>query len=272
MYVKIQTSGKGENKGSCSDYADYLEKENIGKDDKEKEYFFSAEKDKVEKFEVINEIDNNKRKLGKEDAKFFSVTISPSEKELKHIMNDSNKLKEYTRAVMDEYAKNFKREGINSGKDLVYFAKVEHERTYKGTDKEVRTGEFKQGELKKGNQTHIHVIVSRKDRKNKIKLSPLANEKGNNKSVLNGKSVQRGFDRSAFKTTCEQKFDKQFNYERNFKETFEYSNKVKKASIDERLTTMDMDVKEKVLEKTLEMTLEKAQKNIYKSQDNELEK
>ena len=53
MYAKIQKSGKGENKGSCSDYANYLDKENELKREHEKEYFFSHDKEKVPTFDEL---------------------------------------------------------------------------------------------------------------------------------------------------------------------------------------------------------------------------
>ena len=88
MFVKIQNSGKGGNSGSSSAYVSYLEKENEDKPENEKELFFSHERSDVKPFEVVAAIDNNKKKLGKNEAKFYSVTISPSPEELKYIGND----------------------------------------------------------------------------------------------------------------------------------------------------------------------------------------
>jgi predicted DNA-binding protein with PD1-like motif len=47
--------------------------------------------------------------------------------------------------------------------DLLYFAKVEHERTTGPQDLVVLVGEIKRGQIKEGEQTHIHVLVSRKE-------------------------------------------------------------------------------------------------------------
>jgi hypothetical protein len=52
--------------------------------------------------------------------------ISPSKEELNHIGNNSENIKEYTRALMEAYAKNFNK-GLE-GKDIMYFGKVEHTR------------------------------------------------------------------------------------------------------------------------------------------------
>ncbi len=48
---------------------------------------------------------------------------------------------------MDEYARNFYREKIKSGDDLVWYGRVETERHYKGDDPEVEAGRAKAGEL-----------------------------------------------------------------------------------------------------------------------------
>jgi len=77
------------------------------------------------------------------------------------------------------------------------------------------------GMKKEGLQNHIHVVVSRKDATNKIKLSPFANAR-NAKNKLGGKKVQIGFDRKAFVNDAEKRFDQQFKYDRSFKNSFAY--------------------------------------------------
>ncbi|NJO93088.1 MAG: hypothetical protein HC831_32105 [Chloroflexia bacterium] len=201
------------NTQSCIDLVDYLEKENEEKDFEEQERFFNHASKNFDSQYVIQKIDNNKKGLKDKDAKFFMLTINPSERELKHLAKIATKgrevsdvsqlskeeyerynniLREYTREVMDEYAKNFNR-GL-SGNDLVYFAKIEQERHYKGTDNEVKEGLADSGQKKEGMQTHVHIIVSRKDVSQKVSLSPHANSRGSNKHQLNGKSVMVGFD------------------------------------------------------------------------------
>jgi hypothetical protein len=283
MYVKIQNSGKGGNSGSCSDYANYLEKENENKLENEKEHFFSSDRENIKSYEVIDSIDGNNKKLGKKEAKFFSVTFSPSSKELKSIGNDKEKLKEFTRTAMNGYAENFNK-GLK-GKDLLYYAKVEKERTYKGTDKEVRRGEKKQGMLKPGDNRHIHVIVSRRAKGNGPKVSPLANSK-NSKGILNGRKVQKGFDRQKFYTISEQSFDKESGYNRVLEEKYQYKLEQTKLSTKEKLENMDkgldskneekgLSVKEQVKLKLSEINREESpilEKEKIKSNDNELEK
>jgi hypothetical protein len=105
---------------------------------------------------------------------------------------------------MDAYAQNFKREGINSSEDLVWFAKLENHRYYTHKDPEVKQGLKKRGDRKEGEQMHIQVIVSRKDATNKIKLSPQNNSRGKNAEH----SAKMGqFDRVAFKQVGESLFD-----------------------------------------------------------------
>lgn len=246
VFVKVQTSDKANgNKGSSIQLVNYLEKEDLMKEkiafDKnelpEKRMgFFSHEDDNITSANVIDKIDSNKKSLGKNDAKFYSIIISPSEKEQSFLIKQvtgkddvesleelskgqkslfEEKLKSYSRNVMNEYANNFKRKGLNDGSQLVYFGKVEHYRVFKGTDKGVVSRKYKSGENKKGLNSHIHIIVSRKDNKQKFKLSPLANERaGKSNSKLNGKSVTRGFDRVNFKELSEKVFDKEFKYNR----------------------------------------------------------
>jgi hypothetical protein len=76
-----------------------------------------------------------------------------------------------------------------------------------------------QGMHKEGSQSHIHIIVSRKDASNKFSLSPGSKYKASDVE-LNGKTVKRGFDRDKFFTNAEKTFDKKFGYQRNFAETY----------------------------------------------------
>lgn len=226
-YVKISASEKGNNKGSCSKLVNYLDKENLGKELKDREVFFSHTRDYENSRQVIEHIDGNKGQLGKKDAKFFMLTINPSEKELAHIGNDKQKLKEYTREVMNVYAENFGK-GL-TGKDLVYYAKIEENRYYKGTDPAVREGKIKQGEVKAGNNMHVHVIVSRKDMENKIKLSPMTSHRNTDKGTVKG-----GFDREAFQEKAEKAFDQKFGYERKLHETFQVNNALRNGTREEK--------------------------------------
>jgi hypothetical protein len=244
MYVKIHSSKKDNNRGSCSDLVNYLEKENEERDLLHPERFFDQKTGDVSSYTVQSSIDGNKRCLGKDDAKFYMISINPSKDELKHIGRKvsgrdiknisqltgielkryEEALKDYSRKVMDEYAKNFNR-GLTE-ENLVYFGKVEHTRYYGRDSAEVKEGLHKAGEKKEGLQTHIHLIVSRKDSSNKIKLSPMANAR-NAKNRVNGKEVQIGFDRMKFVQSCEKSFDTNFDYKRSQQHKFSHYHTMK---------------------------------------------
>ncbi|MFH4968301.1 DUF5712 family protein [Gaetbulibacter sp. M240] len=276
MVIKIQTSDKSNgNKGSSMALANYLEKEDLQKENEAFERgelpmprtgFFSHKNDGLMKSEVIEEIDNNKKGLSKNDSKFYAINIAPSEKEQEHILSGitgreirsiselskneleryENILKDYSRKVMDEYAVHFKRENITCGDQLLYFGKIEHERHYKGTELAVKQGIVKSGTNKPGLNSHVHVIVSRKDRDMKLKLSPLANDKGNGKKcITNGKNVQRGFDRNLFNVKAEQLFDKNFNYNRSLNERVEYRIQISKDPLLKAQIELEKDKGEK---------------------------
>jgi uncharacterized protein YdhG (YjbR/CyaY superfamily) len=267
MYVKIHSpKNSGGNRGSSSALINYLEKENSGVDFDEHEHFFTHTEDVASGEKAMNQIDNNWRGLKSNDAKFFMVTINPSERELVAIGNDHAKLREYTRNVMDEYAKGFNRQIDGrpiDGNDLIYFAKIENHRRYDPYDKqfkeqynknyeirfqineivkqeqlqpvaESRIKELEKqysrdsngtvilpGNAKPGLNTHVHIVVARKDKAQRVSLSPFANSKGA-EIELNGKKVQVGFNRKQFQHKCERQFDKQFEYKRSVEEKFEF--------------------------------------------------
>jgi hypothetical protein len=235
MHVNITKSETGNNKGSSSALVSYLEKEN--KLSERPEYWFNQERSDIRPYEVRSSIDANVAKLAKDDAKFFLINISPSAKELLYLKEQYGEagieryLKDYANSVMDAYAKNFKRDGVAGNSDLVYFGKLEHYRYYAYKDLEVRKGLAKKGDRKPGEQMHLQIIVSRKDKSNSIKLSPLNNSKG--KNAAHSQKVGQ-FDRVAFKQQSESLFDGMFNYDREIKESFKYANTQKHGSYEEK--------------------------------------
>jgi aminopeptidase N len=225
MMTKIPSGGAGlsNRSGSCGGLVAYLEKEQLG-------HWFGREAEQVPGYQVTNELDANKRNLGLADDKYYQIVLAPSKSELAHIGSDPEALKAFTRSAMEAYAQNFGK-GIES-RDLVWYAKIEHSRSYDYTDRAVQLGEQAKGGLKLGDQTHIHVIVSRTenlktyrqdladglhDRKNPYHLSPLTNHKGTTKGVVLG-----GFERNGFSQRVEQRFDQSFGYERGLTESFRY--------------------------------------------------
>ena len=271
MYITITPQKLGSTfSQSVVDYVEYLEKENQNLEIEEMEHFFNQNGEKITAQEVVRDIDANTSKLKKVEPKFYAITVSPSQYELRRLQNHSLDLKTYTREIMKDYAESFNRE-INgkaiSVNDIKYYAKIENQRTFKGTDVQVRENQpyatkilkckdeiqkikcgeisgdisklekriarlekeaphqlngqrITQGMLKAGNQSHIHIIVSRKDMSNSFSLSPGSKYKSS-EVEFNGKLVKRGFDRDAFFSRAEQSFHRLFKYERNFVETYE---------------------------------------------------
>ena len=144
-------------------------------------------------------------------------------------------IRKYARKAMDNYANNFNRQdkGLNSGKDLVYFGKIEHMRKYKGTDKEVQQGIAKNGAPKPGLQSHVHLIVSRKDKEQRLKLSPTANERNTTRTIGNN-NYRVGFDRNKWINQNEKDFDKMFSYQRQELEKFNNQNILKNGTEKEK--------------------------------------
>ncbi|GAB3341750.1 hypothetical protein GCM10027299_56050 [Larkinella ripae] len=230
MMTKIPAGGSGlsNRSGSCGGLATYLEKEQQG-------LWFGRDTDGVAAGQVVAEIDANKRNLGRADDKYYQIVLAPSQAELAHLKADPERLKAFTREAMEQYADNFGK-GIK-GSDLVWYAKIEQHRSYNHTDRAVQLGEQPKGMAKEGDQTHIHVIVSRTEnlkayrqgleaglheRKNPYHLSPLTNHKATTKGVVKG-----GFERNGFSQRVEKSFDLAFGYERNLTESFAYRHGMK---------------------------------------------
>lgn len=295
MYVSITAQKlSGNYAHNVVDFVEYLEKENVGKLPEEQEYFFNHNRDEISTDDVVKEIDGNTAKLKKSEPKFYSITLSPSERELKAIMDFPDALKRYVREVMTDYAKAFNREidgkpvGVD---DIKYFAKVEHHRKFKGTDREVRENQavasriyelekevrsIERGESsgninklqkeiarlereapykfdgkrvisgmdKPGNQSHVHIIVSRKDASNRFSLSPGSKYKAS-ETMLHGKMVKRGFDRDGFFKKAETAFDKMFGYRRNYVESYQGRKDFKKDPSLYYATIKKLPVKER---------------------------
>jgi hypothetical protein len=271
MYITITAQKvEGNYAQSATDFVEYLEKENEGLLALEMEHFFDQNHNEISAEEVLKKIDGNTAKLKQIEPKFYSITLNPSARELKAIKDSPEALKQYTREAMKEYAKAFNREIEGkpvSVDDIKYYAKVEHQRTFKGSDKQIvenqpyatkilelkqqvasmERGETKgnsiklqreiqrlereaphqlngkrmvRGMPKPGPQSHVHIIVSRKDASNRYSLSPGSKYKAS-QVEMNGKTVKRGFDRDAFIKNAEKTFDGMFGYKRNYVETYQ---------------------------------------------------
>lgn len=142
MYITITAQKLGGNYSkSSADFVGYLEKENQDLEPENMEQFFNQYRDDIPAEEVIKDIDGNSTKLKKIEPKFYSITVSPSKYELNRLRNNGEDLKKYTRELMKDYVASFNRE-INgrpiSITDIKYYAKIEHQRTFKGTDRAVK--------------------------------------------------------------------------------------------------------------------------------------
>jgi hypothetical protein len=153
----------------------------------EHELFFDRERNNITSHEVIDIIDNNRKGLSKRTPKFHSLVIAPDAKELRHIGHDTNKLKEYIRDVMNEYAKNFTLSNGQylSGSDLIWFAKLER----------ARNGIYNPENM------HVHIVVSARNISQNITLNPLINNR-------------KRFNRVQFYLNSERAFDRKFEYNR----------------------------------------------------------
>lgn len=278
MFAKVHRPKQmpgGDNKGSCGKLVDYLDKENNEKEVEERTDFFDHSRVDLSNTEAVKMIDGNNKNLGKNDYKFYMLSFNPSHHEQKHLANvitgrDVNsfedltkseqekfldEMKVFSRSAMDEYAKNFGRENITSGKDLVYIGRVETQRTYKHFDKDVKYNEpllrerselrqqiktatyadakyiserisqlenkmrrTQEGDIickgmkKSGFNVHVHVVVSRNDKTQTTKLSPLSNSRGG-KQTFQGKEVMQGFNHERFKERVGKVFNENYNYQ-----------------------------------------------------------
>lgn len=215
MNVKIQGGGGGTyaNTGSCTGVVTYLQHEDLERirQGQQAEPFFNQYRDFVSPKEVTYKIDHNRAQLHKTDAKFFVITVSPSEKELAAMgaspEEQARAMKEYIRKdIIPAYAENFNK-GLQAD-NIEYYAKIHFSRDKAGVT-----------------DMHAHIIVSRKDRSNTIKLSPKTNHRNTGKGTVKG-----GFDRTEFFRKCETGFDLRTNYRRDVKESFEYLNAMKNGT------------------------------------------
>ena len=213
------SNGVYNNAGSSKRLAAYLEHEDLERMEKGiyTEGFFNLTEENLYKSQIVKDIDGNKAQLLKTDAKFYAIHISPSAEELQAMGNTEQEqaeaMKRYIReVVIPEYAKNFNK-GL-SAEDIKFYSKIHFDRSRSNSP----------------NNMHCHIIVSRKDQANKIKLSPLTNHKNTKKGAIEG-----GFDRTNLFKQAEKGFDWLFNYNRPLTESFEYYNIMKNGSITDQI-------------------------------------
>lgn len=221
------SNGTYNNAGSSRQLANYLEHEDMLRMEQGiyTEGFFNLNQDNVYKSKVVKDIDGNIGQLLKTDAKFYAVHVSPSEKELQAMgsteQEQAEAMKRYIREVfIPEYAKNFNK-GL-SAEDIKFYGKIHFNRDR--SDNRLNM--------------HCHLIVSRKDQSNKVKISPLTNHRNTKKGVITG-----GFDRTALFENVEKGFDKLFDYNRQLAETFEYCNTMKNGTVTDKIQMQERELK-----------------------------
>ena len=224
MNIKIQKAsadGLTDNKGKCNALAEYINHEDQERINEGKEPFQYMDPDGniVTLEEVTDKINRNIQNLGKDDDKFYHFIVSPSEDEIQAMGETEGEIYEsgklLMRAILDTYAQNFNREGVEDASDLVAFWKPHFCRG-------------KNGDL----QFHIHGIISRNSKGRggkKRKLSPLTTHRNTESGPVRG-----GFDRSVFFRSCEHLFDKLFKYERDVAESYDYCNAMAHGTAEEK--------------------------------------
>lgn len=241
MYPKLQSHGiaGGDNTGSCAAYAYYLAHENRWKAANghrgDMIPFYSSDGSEASVDTVIKSIDGNKKGLHVEDAKFYSLVINPSERESEKLGETREEkirsMQEMVEMMVDRYASGFGKDDVKDHTDLLYFYTIHEFR------------ENNEGALRPG--IHAHIIISRKDRKGKNKLSPMTNHRTGSSGA-----IKSGFNRDAFYRDCETIFDHRFGYARPLLESYAYLNTMSHGTAKEKAEMVRAAVKEmKIIEK-----------------------
>lgn len=219
MYCEFSVNKETKNTESVEGFVFYLEKEDKNRDVNDQEYgFFNEHEVNMDHEKAVENLEHTyfKKGLGTHDTKFYSVMIAFSEAELKGRSNE-----DLISFVRDNFSEIYS-QGV-MGKDvdpsnICWVGKLEEERTFKGDDLEVKEGRAKSGDLKPGDNRHVHVIVTRKTFDDK-QISPLSNHF---REGVNKGAVKSGYDQDVFKLEIEKRFDKNFSYVRNYDQSVEF--------------------------------------------------
>lgn len=215
----------------------------------------------------------NKDVLVKENGKYFVPN---------HILEKAkqNSIKSYINVKFSDVKENIKNEiwktnGFNPEKrkltkdDLMYFAKIENQRTYKVTNKldyklinenskilkkidEIKTKGaskititklenklhrdkhtgviIKDGVVKGGNNKHLHIVVSKYDKVLPKHHKMSLSPNSNQKNSKMPTGKQVGFNRDTFFKKVEKGFDQKFEFKREINNTYQYKNETAKLS------------------------------------------
>ena len=249
-HIKIGQVNKDHgNAGSCKQYINYLDKENEGKSITGQEYFFNDKSDFIAGQKAQDLIDNSpKQGIRGKDAKYFEVIMSFDSTELNG--KSDQDIKDFVKESFPKiYAESVKGKIVDPNQ-LIWIAKLEQERKYKSTNPETKTGKKKKGELKEGDQRHLHIIIARKTSDNEMSISPLSSYKEGSNGV-----IKSGFERNHLRQAYETAFDKKFNYDRPLEKSFKYQNTMKHGTVEEKREMQQLlnSLKEKAAEKQSEL-------------------
>ena len=235
MFVKFdkpKTDSKGRlaNSGSSSAFVNYLGKEDEIhiEQGEQPEQWFSNGRDECHPAEVRAAIDSDHQGIGKNEGKFATGSINPTEEEWKALgSTEEERLNNFKSWIQkdfnQEFAGNFKKldkagkEVIIEPQNVKMYYKVEYDRYHTGRDQEVKMGLKWQGEPKEGFNVHCHFIVGRKTADGRNRISPTTNNR-------------KEFDRDRLTLRTEQSFDQKTGYERPLKESYQYMNTMKNGT------------------------------------------
>lgn len=263
MVIKFDTPKNiHDNRGSCAKFVNYMEKENKGLSFSEKEQWFGYDSDRLIQSEVRYIIDKDHQGIGKNEGKFSTGSINPTEEEWKLFGENEKERKENFKKwvkenFVDEFANNYTKK--NSRGEIIpiqpdnikIFFKYEKERYYKGYDEEVKKGIAKEGDKKEGFNAHIHFITARKTRDGKNRISPTTKNR-------------KEFDRVQLITRVEKNLDKFLGHHRPIEKSFEYMKTLKNGTFKEVRPLIEKKLQEKMksnLNKHLEKQLQQSKGN-----------
>ena len=200
MHIKIinpKSDGRKvyDNTGSVDQLVSYLQHEAKESEEEREDIFFDQSRNHVSAEEVKARINGNCKGVRADQEKFFSIVVSPSEEELRHIENDDEQLRRYVRQVMENYAQSFRiKDKVLSSEDLVWFATVHQDREVKNLDlnnlsflsakEQVRVGVLHDSDTEK-DQKEIERIFQRAIRREQHKLDGEVFGVGDKKPGLN---------------------------------------------------------------------------------------
>jgi hypothetical protein len=214
MVVRLDNPGKPNkemsvsysNKGSVVRLKNYL----IKNEDKydTSDMFFTAIKDNVSAEEFFKMIDTNVKGLEKDEHKFYSFTMNPDAEELRFIDNDKEKLKEFVRASMGNLHK--LHQTVTENDQPVWAAIIHQNRIYTEADikrakeenAKIKLEDIKLGQVKKGDNTHIHIVLSARDATQKKTITLLTPKN----------KTSRNFQLTSFQRDIQRLFQNKFNY------------------------------------------------------------